>query len=188
MGDSSLSGATNQPLTGVLFGAPLLLPSLTVLDNISLPWRLAGREIDAGIIEELARELDLHDRLDRPARELAEDEAFGVSVVRSLAGGPEVLYLYPQGPGREDRVRELLRACGRSEQVIARLGETGVRIDPEADFLPASLDDIAPPRGLSATQEMLVNQARLILEQLPGPMSLGTDPFSAELAENGPSS
>ncbi|WP_099332453.1 hypothetical protein [Actinomyces minihominis] len=187
MGDNSVGGAPNQPVTGVLFGAPLLLPSLTVRDNISLPWRLAGIETATGFVESLVVELSLRDRLDRPASELVEDEAFRVSIARALAGEPEVLYLYPQGPDREERVRELLRTCGRSEQVIARLGDTEFSAEPEAEFLPASLDDIAPPRGLSATQEMLVNQARHILEQLPGPMALGTDPFATELAENGPS-
>ncbi len=50
--------------------------------------------------------------------------------------------------------------------------------EADNDDLPASLDDIAPPPRLSEKQARLVSKAERILEELPGPITLGyDDPF-----------
>ena len=80
---------------GLVFQQTTLLPYLSVLDNILLPYRLSRvLELDKGVetrAEALARGMDLGDVLHRPVAELSYGDRRCVSVCRALLSRPRLI-------------------------------------------------------------------------------------------------
>jgi putative ABC transport system ATP-binding protein len=101
---------------GLVFQEFELLEYLTVLDNILLPYRIhPSLDLDRGVREravELARQVDIEDKLDRPANLLSHGEKQRVAVCRALLVDPELILAdEPTGnldPANKGRVMEIL--------------------------------------------------------------------------------
>ena len=80
---------------GFVFQAFNLLPALDARENIELPFRLAGRQIDLntrGWIEQLIERLGLGPRLTHRPAELSGGQQQRVAIARALATHPDVVF------------------------------------------------------------------------------------------------
>jgi putative ABC transport system ATP-binding protein len=99
LGDARLTGLTETQLTrlrrervGFVFQAFNLIPSLTVLQNVTLPLRLSGARIDKAWLAEVLARVGLSDRAGhRPAR-LSGGQQQRAAIARALAPRPDVVF------------------------------------------------------------------------------------------------
>jgi putative ABC transport system ATP-binding protein len=75
-----------------VFQAYNLVPTLTAIENITLPMDLAGRDHDNGWVDEVVRTVGLGDRLDHRPSELSGGQQQRVAVARALASRPEIIF------------------------------------------------------------------------------------------------
>ncbi|TDD69552.1 ABC transporter ATP-binding protein [Jiangella aurantiaca] len=139
LGDTELSSLSDNELTvvrrdriGFVFQAYNLLSSLTVEDNVSLPLRLAGREIDRDWIARVAGSVGLGEHLRRRPAQLSGGQQQRVAIARALVTQPDAVFAdEPTGAldtrtGRQ--VLELLR------RIVDDSGQTVIMVthDPVA--------------------------------------------------------
>ncbi|HEX6420698.1 MAG TPA: ABC transporter ATP-binding protein [Acidimicrobiales bacterium] len=91
MSDAQLT-ALRRERVGFVFQAFNLLPSLTVADNIALPFRLAGRRPDSEWLDTVIATVGLGDRLNHRPAELSGGQQQRVAVARALATRPDVVF------------------------------------------------------------------------------------------------
>ena len=101
LGGDEITGLPDDELTrlrrtrmGFVFQAFNLLPALDARENIELPFRLAGRQIDLntrGWIEQLIERLGLGPRLTHRPAELSGGQQQRVAIARALATHPDVV-------------------------------------------------------------------------------------------------
>ena len=77
---------------GFVFQAFNLVPTLTALENITLPMDLAGRKADRDWLELVIRTVGLDDRLRHRPSELSGGQQQRVAVARALAGRPDIVF------------------------------------------------------------------------------------------------
>jgi putative ABC transport system ATP-binding protein len=77
---------------GFVFQSFNLVPTLTALENITLPADLARRTIDKGWLDEVITMVGLRDRLTHRPAELSGGQQQRVAVARALAGRPELIF------------------------------------------------------------------------------------------------
>ncbi len=77
---------------GFIFQSFNLLPVLSARENVELPLRLGGREIDAAWIDELIATVGLTDRQTHRPAELSGGQQQRVAVARALATRPAVVF------------------------------------------------------------------------------------------------
>jgi putative ABC transport system ATP-binding protein len=77
---------------GFVFQAYNLVPTLTAIENVTLPQRLAGRKGDDGWITAVIDTLGLSDRLAHRPAELSGGQQQRVAVARALAARPDVIF------------------------------------------------------------------------------------------------
>jgi putative ABC transport system ATP-binding protein len=77
---------------GFVFQSFNLIPTLTALENITLPGRLAGREPDAEWLDTVVSIVGLKDRLSHRPSELSGGQQQRVAVARALASRPEIVF------------------------------------------------------------------------------------------------
>ena len=99
IGDTELGSLGDRKLTllrrdriGFVFQAFNLVPTLTVLENITLPLDLAGRAPDRAWLDTLIDVIGLGDRLHHRPSELSGGQQQRVAVARALAGRPRVVF------------------------------------------------------------------------------------------------
>ena len=99
IGDADLSRLNDRDLTvlrrdrvGFVFQAYNLLPTLTALENITLPLRLGGRQADPGWVEKVVDTMGLRDRLGHRPTEMSGGQQQRVAVARALATRPEIIF------------------------------------------------------------------------------------------------
>ncbi|MEU5028913.1 ABC transporter ATP-binding protein [Streptomyces milbemycinicus] len=99
LGDTDLTGMDETKLTrlrrqrvGFVFQAFNLISSLTVLENITLPLRLAGARPDKAWLGEIVRRVGLEGRTDRRPAQLSGGQQQRVALARALATRPEVIF------------------------------------------------------------------------------------------------
>ena len=108
---------------GFVFQAFNLLPTLTALENVTLPISLAGGHPDREWVDRVIDIVGLRDRLTHRPSELSGGQQQRVAIARALANAPALL-IADEPTGQLDAetghaVMELLRAVVRSEQVTA---------------------------------------------------------------------
>jgi putative ABC transport system ATP-binding protein len=139
IGDVELRGLSDRKMTalrrdriGFVFQAFNLVPTLTALENITLPMAIAGRRPDPQWLQTVIDTLGLRDRLDHRPAELSGGQQQRVAVGRALAGRPEIIFAdEPTGNLDSRSSGEVLRILRES---VDRLGQTVVIVthDPWA--------------------------------------------------------
>jgi putative ABC transport system ATP-binding protein len=84
--------ALRRDKVGFIFQFFNLLPVLTAEENIALPVRIAGREIDRALLESLLRTIGLADRRTHHPSELSGGEQQRVAIARALMSRPAVVF------------------------------------------------------------------------------------------------
>lgn len=77
---------------GFVFQAFNLVPTLTALENITLPLDIAGRRADRQWLDTVIDRLGLRERLDHRPGELSGGQQQRVACARALAGQPEIIF------------------------------------------------------------------------------------------------
>lgn len=117
---------------GFIFQQFNLLPTMTVLQNVTLPLRLAGRKIDRGHCEHVLRQVGLADRMEHRPAELSGGQQQRVAIARALATSPSVVFAdEPTGALDTRSAREVLALLA---EAVHAFGQTVVMVthDPVA--------------------------------------------------------
>jgi putative ABC transport system ATP-binding protein len=99
IGDADLSELGDDALTrlrreqvGFVFQAYNLVPTLTAIENIRLPLRLAGKKGDTAWISTVIDTMGLADRVAHRPAELSGGQQQRVAVARALATRPKIIF------------------------------------------------------------------------------------------------
>jgi putative ABC transport system ATP-binding protein len=139
IGDTDLSGLDDKRLTklrrdkiGFVFQAFNLIPTLTALENITLPMALAGRKPDHEWLDLVVHTVGLGDRLKHRPSELSGGQQQRVAVARALASRPEIVFGDEPTGNLDSRTGAEILAFMR--QAVSDLGQTIVMVthDPVA--------------------------------------------------------
>jgi putative ABC transport system ATP-binding protein len=97
--DAELSSLNDNQLTilrrdrvGFIFQAYNLVPTLTAIENITLPMVLAGRKGDKAWIDRVVDVMGIADRLHHRPAELSGGQQQRVAVARALASRPDIIF------------------------------------------------------------------------------------------------
>jgi putative ABC transport system ATP-binding protein len=77
---------------GFIFQAFNLLPTLTALENVTLPMDIAGRKPDQAWLDQVIDMVGLRDRLKHRPAQLSGGQQQRVAVARALASQPEIIF------------------------------------------------------------------------------------------------
>jgi putative ABC transport system ATP-binding protein len=157
IGDTELTGLPDKQLTrlrrdriGFVFQAFNLLPTLSAMENITLPLDLAGRRPDREWLATVLAAVGLADRLGHRPGQLSGGQQQRVAVARALAGRPEIVFADEPTGNLDSRsgadVLGLLRASVRD------LGQTVVMVthDPVAAEAADRVVELADGRVVAA--------------------------------------
>jgi len=99
IGDTEVSGLSDKALTqlrrdsvGFVFQAFNLIPTLTALENITLPLDIAGRKPDQQWLDTVIDTVGLRDRLTHRPSELSGGQQQRVACARALASRPTIVF------------------------------------------------------------------------------------------------
>ena len=139
IGDTELSTLSDKRLTqlrrdsvGFVFQAFNLIPTLTALENITLPLDIAGRKADADWLDTVIDTVGLRDRLTHRPSELSGGQQQRVACARALASRPTIVFAdEPTGNLDSRSGAEVLGFLRRS---VDEVGQTIVMVthDPGA--------------------------------------------------------
>jgi len=139
IGDQDLGELADRELTelrrdrvGFIFQTFNLVPTLTAIENITLPIDIAGREADAVWLDSIVKILGLDDRLAHRPAELSGGQQQRVAAARALASRPEMIFAdEPSGNLDSTASSELLELLRRA---VREFGQTIVMVthDPIA--------------------------------------------------------
>ncbi|GAA3099382.1 ABC transporter ATP-binding protein [Streptomyces goshikiensis] len=139
IGETELSTLKDKQLTqlrrdkiGFIFQAFNLLPTLTALENITLPMDIAGRKPDRQWLDNVIRMVGLSDRLSHRPTQLSGGQQQRVAVARALASRPEIIF-GDEPTGNLDS-RSGAEVLGFLRNSVRELGQTVVMVthDPVA--------------------------------------------------------
>jgi putative ABC transport system ATP-binding protein len=124
--DIELTGLRERELTklrrdriGFIFQSFNLMPTLTALENVTLPTAIAGRTPDRAWLNEILVTFGLEDRLHHRPSELSGGQQQRVACARALAGKPEIVFAdEPTGNLDSQAGAEVLRLLRRSVDVL----------------------------------------------------------------------
>jgi putative ABC transport system ATP-binding protein len=115
---------------GFVFQFFNLLPMLSAEENVLLPLSLAGRDAEAGLLEELLRRTGLADRRRHRPSELSGGQQQRVAIARALVSRPTVVFAdEPTGNLDSATGAEILELLRES---VADFGQTTVMVTHEA--------------------------------------------------------
>jgi putative ABC transport system ATP-binding protein len=117
---------------GFVFQAFNLVPTLSAIENITLPSRLAKRRVDQAWLDQLIATVGLGDRVRHRPSELSGGQQQRVAVARALAGRPAVVFA-DEPTGNLDS-RSGTEILGLMRRAVDDLGQTIVMVthDPTA--------------------------------------------------------
>ncbi|MFF1378495.1 ABC transporter ATP-binding protein [Streptomyces sp. NPDC058308] len=139
IGETELSTLKDKQLTklrrdkiGFIFQAFNLLPTLTALENITLPMDIAGRKPNREWLEQVIEMVGLSGRLKHRPTELSGGQQQRVAVARALASQPEIIF-GDEPTGNLDS-RSGAEVLGFLRNSVRDLGQTVVMVthDPVA--------------------------------------------------------
>jgi putative ABC transport system ATP-binding protein len=117
---------------GFVFQAFNLIPTLTALENITLPTTLAGRKPDQAWLDTVIATVGLQDRLGHRPSELSGGQQQRVAVARALASRPEITFADEPTGNLDSRAGAEILAFLR--RAVREMGQTIVMVthDPVA--------------------------------------------------------
>jgi putative ABC transport system ATP-binding protein len=139
IGETELGSLKDKQLTqlrrdkiGFIFQAFNLLPTLTAMENITLPMDIAGRKPDREWLERVIDMVGLRDRLGHRPTQLSGGQQQRVAVARALASRPEIIF-GDEPTGNLDS-RSGAEVLGFLRNSVRELGQTVVMVthDPVA--------------------------------------------------------
>ncbi len=139
IGDTDMATASERDLTvlrrdrlGFIFQAFNLIPTLTAIENITLPMDLAGTKPDMAWVDSVVTTVGLADRLRHRPNELSGGQQQRVAVARALASRPAMIFAdEPTGNLDSTTGAEILAFM---RHAVRELGQTIVMVthDPVA--------------------------------------------------------
>ena len=139
IGDQELGQLSDKELTelrrdhvGFIFQAFNLVPTLTAIENITLPIDLAGSDADGSWLDSVVDTLGLEDRLDHRPGELSGGQQQRVAAARALVSRPKMIFAdEPSGNLDSTASTELLELL---QNTVKEFGQTIVMVthDPIA--------------------------------------------------------
>ena len=137
IGDVDLTTLNDKKLTklrrdrlGFVFQAFNLVPTLTALENITLPMTLAGRKPDQQWLDGVIDTVGLRDRLGHRPSELSGGQQQRVAVARALASRPQVIFAdEPTGNLDSTTSQEIL---GLLRRAVDEFGQAVVMVTHDA--------------------------------------------------------
>jgi putative ABC transport system ATP-binding protein len=170
IGDVELSGLSDKNLTklrrdavGFVFQAFNLVPTLSALENITLPLDIAGRKPDQEWLDTVIDTVGLRDRLGHRPSELSGGQQQRVACARALASRPTIVFAdEPTGNLDSRSGAEVLGFLRRS---VDEFGQTIVMVthDPGAAGYADRVLFLADGR---IVDEMLEPTAARVLERM----------------------
>ncbi|MFH8615230.1 ABC transporter ATP-binding protein [Streptomyces sp. NPDC017979] len=139
IGETELGSLKDKQLTqlrrdkiGFIFQAFNLLPTLTALENITLPMDIAGRKPDKQWLDNVIDMVGLSGRLSHRPTQLSGGQQQRVAVARALASQPEIIF-GDEPTGNLDS-RSGAEVLGFLRNSVRELGQTVVMVthDPVA--------------------------------------------------------
>ena len=139
IGDVELGSLSDRELTllrreqvGFIFQAFNLVPTLTALENITLPMTLASKKPDWSWVDTVIDTVGVRDRLTHRPSELSGGQQQRVAVARALASRPAIVFA-DEPTGNVDS-RAGAQILGFLKQATLELGQTIVMVthDPVA--------------------------------------------------------
>jgi len=139
IGSTDLTGLSDKKMTklrrdriGFVFQAYNLVPTLTAIENITLPLDIAGKKPNAQWLQQIITTLGLADRLTHRPSELSGGQQQRVACARALVSQPEIIF-GDEPTGNLDS-RSSGEVLGILRESVNRLGQTVVIVthDPRA--------------------------------------------------------
>lgn len=178
IGDTELTALSDKEMTalrrdriGFVFQAFNLVPTLTALENITLPSDIAGRKPDAEWLDDVLTRLGLKDRLDHRPGELSGGQQQRVACARALAGRPEIIFGDEPTGNLDSRssgeVMSILRAA------VDEFGQTVVIVthDPRAAAYADRVVFLADGRIVDELREPTADSVLDTMKRLDEPAS-----------------
>ncbi|MFI5528032.1 ABC transporter ATP-binding protein [Kitasatospora sp. NPDC051853] len=170
IGDTELSGLNDRQLTrlrrektGFVFQAFNLLPTLTALENITLPMAIGGGRPDRRWLEQVVESVGLSGRLGHRPAQLSGGQQQRVAVARALVSRPEIVFA-DEPTGNLDS-RSGAEVLGLLRGAVRELGQTVVMVthDPAA---AAHADRVVFLADGRITDELHAPTAEAVLERM----------------------
>jgi putative ABC transport system ATP-binding protein len=153
LGDRALTRLRRDKV-GFVFQAFNLIPTLTAIENITLPLDIAGREPDRRWLDEVIDAVGLCDRLGHRPGALSGGQQQRVACARALAGRPAIIFADEPTGNLDSRsgaeVLSLLRAAVRD------MGQTIVMVTHD-------------PAAAACSDEVLFLSDGRIVDRMPDP-------------------
>jgi putative ABC transport system ATP-binding protein len=139
LGDVELSALSEKELTllrrdriGFVFQAYNLIPTLTAMENITLPLALASRQPDQEWLDHIVDIVGLRSRLSHRPSELSGGQQQRVAVARALASRPDIVFADEPTGNLDSRASG--EVLGFMKQAVEEFGQTIVMVthDPGA--------------------------------------------------------
>ena len=160
LGTLELGALSDKELTvvrreqvGFVFQAFNLLPTLSALENVTLPLDLAGRKPDRAWLDSVIATVGLGDRLSHRPSELSGGQQQRVAVARALASQPQIVFAdEPTGNLDSKAGAEIL---GFMAGAVRDMGQTVVMVthDPVAASYADSVIFLADGRVAGRLEE-----------------------------------
>ncbi|GAA4389421.1 ABC transporter ATP-binding protein [Actinomadura sp. NPDC048032] len=172
IGDTELTRLKDKQLTrlrrdkiGFIFQAFNLVPTLTALENITLPMDIAGRKPDQEWLDAVVDTVGLRPRLKHRPTELSGGQQQRVACARALASRPEIIFA-DEPTGNLDS-RAGAEVLGFLRDSVRRMGQTIVMVthDPSA---AAYADQVLFLSDGQIVDTMTEPTAERVLERMKG--------------------
>ncbi len=172
IGDVDLASLSEKERTkvrrdrvGFVFQAFNLIPTLTALENITLPAALAGQTTEPTLLDAVVDAVGLRDRLTHRPSELSGGQQQRVAVARALAGRPDIVFADEPTGNLDSRAGAEILAFMRA--AVRDFGQTIVMVthDPVAACAADSVVFLADGRIVDSMEAPTVSG---ILEHMKG--------------------
>ncbi|SNR82633.1 ABC transporter ATP-binding protein [Actinomadura mexicana] len=172
IGDTEVTRLKDKQLTrlrrdkiGFIFQAFNLVPTLTALENITLPMDIAGRKADQEWLDSVIDTVGLRPRLKHRPTELSGGQQQRVACARALASRPEIIFA-DEPTGNLDS-RSGAEVLGFLRDSVRRMGQTIVMVthDPSA---AAYADQVLFLSDGQIVDTMTEPTAERVLERMKG--------------------